>query len=130
MYALQARQVEDVIPWRTPLPLPRADRRVRGILHDRGRITTILGASPDCEQAEQLRIAICRTNRGYMGLPAGRTRCVNAVDVYGELAHRAVDDSSEGVVTFLDSAQIVADAAETSFPQSGRRGEGTAANPR
>jgi hypothetical protein len=106
-FALEAQQVEEVIAWRPPLPLPRADARVMGIIQDRGRIIMILTNPAGGEAATPLRIVVCRTHRGYLGLPAGRTRCVGAVKVYGDLVPKTVVDTSEGVVTFLDSARLV-----------------------
>ncbi|WP_437318250.1 chemotaxis protein CheW [Sorangium sp. So ce385] len=110
-FALRAQQVEEVIAWRTPLPLPRADPRVMGILQDRGRIIVIVSAPLAEPEAAPLRIVVCRTQRGYLGLPAGKTRCVAAVKVFGELAPKAVVDTSEGVVTFLDVLHLL-DASE------------------
>ncbi|XXX78425.1 chemotaxis protein CheW [Sorangium sp. So ce134] len=113
-FALRAQQVEEVIAWRTPLPLPRADPRVMGILQDRGRIIVIVSAPPTPlaePAAAPLRIVVCRTQRGYLGLPAGKTRCVAAVKVLGELVPKAVVDTGEGVVTFLDVSHLL-DAPE------------------
>ncbi|AUX29069.1 MULTISPECIES: chemotaxis protein CheW [Sorangium] len=110
-FALRAQQVEEVIAWRTPLPLPRADPRVMGILQDRGRIIVIVSAPLAEPAAAPLRIVVCRTQRGYLGLPAGKTRCVGAVQVFGELAPKAVVDTREGVVTFLDVIHLL-DASE------------------
>ncbi|AUX44264.1 chemotaxis signal transduction protein [Sorangium cellulosum] len=106
-FALRAQQVEEVIAWRVPLPLPRADPRVSGIIQDRGRIVVILSAPAGEPAVTPLRIVVCRTPRGYLGLPAGKTRCVAAVKVYGELVPGAVVDTSEGVVTFLDVTHLL-----------------------
>ncbi|WP_437690325.1 chemotaxis protein CheW [Sorangium sp. So ce176] len=109
-FALRAKQVEEVIAWRAPAPLPRVGPRVRGILQDRGRIVVIVSV-PLAEPAEApLRIVVCRTARGYLGLPAGKTRCVAAVEVFGELSPDVVVDTSEGKVTFLDVTHLL-DAA-------------------
>lgn len=110
-FALRAQQVAEVIAWRAPLPLPRADPRVMGILQDRGRIIVILSAPLAEPAAAPLRIVVCRTQRGYLGLPAGKTRCVAAVKVFGELVPKAVVDTSEGVVSFLDVTHML-DASE------------------
>ncbi|WP_437624276.1 chemotaxis protein CheW [Sorangium sp. So ce1151] len=115
-FALRALQVEEVIGWRTPSPLPRADARVMGILQDRGRIIVIVSAPLAGPAAAPLRIVVCRTPRGYLGLPAGKTRCVAAVKVFGELLPKAVVDTSEGVVTFLDVTHLL-DASEAAPQQ-------------
>ncbi|WP_433933607.1 chemotaxis protein CheW [Sorangium cellulosum] len=109
-FALRAQQVEEVIAWRAPAPLPRVGPRVLGILQDRGRVIVIVSALAG-PAAAPLRIVVCRTPRGYLGLPAGKTRCVPAVQVSGELAPGAVVDTSEGTVTFLDVTHLL-DAAE------------------
>ena len=57
--------------------------------------------------ATPLRIVVCRAPRGYLGLPAGKTRCVAAVKVFGEPVANAVVDTSEGAVTFLDATHLV-----------------------
>ncbi len=106
-FALRAQQVEEVIAWRAPLPLPRTDPRVMGIIQDRGRIVVIMSAPLADPAVTPLRIVVCRTQRGYLGLPAGKTRCVAAVKVYGELVPKAVVDTSEGVVTFLDVTHLL-----------------------
>ena len=109
-FALEAQQVEEVIAWRSPLPLPRADARVMGIIQDRGRIVVVLAPPRGREKETPHRMIICRTHRGYLGLPAGKTRCVASVKLYSELLPNTVMDTSEGVVTFLDSAALVAAA--------------------
>ncbi|WP_437677800.1 chemotaxis protein CheW [Sorangium sp. So ce131] len=106
-FALRAQQVEEVIAWRAPSPLPRTDPRVMGVLQDRGRIVVIVSVPLAEPTAPPRRIVVCRTQRGYLGLPAGNTRCVAAVEVYGELQPSAVVDTSEGAVTFLDVAQLL-----------------------
>jgi hypothetical protein len=107
-FALAAQQVEEVIAWRPPLPLPRTDARVMGILQDRGRIIAILENRISSVSETPLRVIICRTPRGYLGLPAGRTRCADSIKVYGDLAPNAVIDTSEGLFTFLDPVQLAA----------------------
>lgn len=110
-FALEARHVEEVIGWRRPFPLPRADRRVAGIIQDRGRIVVVLARPEDGDGARALRIIVCRTQRGYLGFCADKTRCVASVKVYGDLVSEAVLDTSEGVVTFLDPGRLVAVSA-------------------
>ena len=41
-YAVSAAQVAGVIPWRRPVPLPRSDPRVRGVIQDRGHIVVVM----------------------------------------------------------------------------------------
>lgn len=115
-FALKAQQVEEVIAWRDPLPLPRADPRVMGIIQDRGRIVVILSDPTGGSPAAPSRIVVCRTHRGYLGLPAGKTRCVAAVKIYGELVPKAVVDTSEGVVTFLDAVHLLASSEGPAQP--------------
>lgn len=129
-FALRAQQVEEVIAWRAPLPLPRTDPRVLGILQDRGRIIVIVSAALVEPAATPLRIVVCRAARGYLGLPAGKTRCVAAVKVFGEPAPNAVVDTSEGAVTFLDVAHLIdaPDAAPRPFAAA-REAQGIWSNP-
>ncbi|WP_437590959.1 chemotaxis protein CheW [Sorangium sp. So ce1000] len=128
-FALRAQQVEEVIAWRAPLPLPRADPRVMGILQDRGRIIVIVSAAL-APAATPLRIVVCRAARGYLGLPAAKTRCVAAVHVFGEPAPNAVVDTSEGAVTFLDVAHLLdaSDGAPRPFVAT-RRAQAIWSNP-
>ncbi|WP_437992479.1 chemotaxis protein CheW [Sorangium sp. So ce145] len=129
-FALRARQVEEVIAWRAPLPLPRTDPRVMGILQDRGRIIVIVSPVLAEPAATPLRIVVCRAARGYLGLPAGKTRCVAAVEVFGEPVPNAVVDTSEGAVTFLDVTHLVdaSDAAPRPFVTT-REAQGIWSNP-
>ncbi|WP_441288857.1 chemotaxis protein CheW [Sorangium sp. KYC3313] len=129
-FALRAQQVEEVIAWRAPLPLPRADPRVMGILQDRGRIIVIASPVLAEPEATPLRIVVCRAARGYLGLPAGKTRCVAAVEVFGEPAPNALVDTSEGAVTFLDAIHLVdaSDAAPRPFAAT-REAQGVWSNP-
>ncbi|WP_437532112.1 chemotaxis protein CheW [Sorangium sp. So ce726] len=129
-FALRAQQVEEVIAWRAPMPLPRTDPRVMGILQDRGRIIVIVSPVLAEPAATPLRIVVCRAARGYLGLPAGKTRCVAAIKVFGEPAPNAVVDTSEGAVTFLDVTHLVdaSDAAPRPFAAT-REAQGIWSNP-
>jgi chemotaxis signal transduction protein len=106
MYAVDAVHVDDVIPWRTPIPLPRSERHILGVVQDRGRIVVVL-ASPTASGEEgtggtATRILVCSTRRGCVGLPASATRAVGPVEMTQVPSPRAVLDTSAGVLTYLD----------------------------
>jgi chemotaxis signal transduction protein len=110
-YAVGATDVIGVIPWRTPVPLPRSDPRVRGVIQDRGRVVVLLyhptGEPAADESAEVTRIIICTTKRGYVGLPASVTLNVGAVRFAQEPHAPATVDSDVGALTYLDPTQYV-----------------------
>ena len=110
-YAMAAGDVEGVVPWRAPVPLPRADPRVRGVIQDRGRIVVLLahptGEPRSEEDAAVTRVVICPTAKGYVGLPASTTLRVGQVRFAREPHALATVDCEDGVVTFLEPAQYV-----------------------
>ena len=110
-YAVSAADVIGVIPWRTPVPLPRSDPRVRGVIQDRGRIVVLMyhptGEPAADESAEVTRIIICTTKRGYVGLPASVTLSVGPVRLAYEPHALTTLDSDAGALTYLDPTQYV-----------------------
>jgi hypothetical protein len=99
---------------------------VSGIIQDRGRIVVILSDPTGGWSDVPSRIVVCRTQRGYLGLPAGKTRCVGAVKIYGELVPKAVVDTSEGVVTFLDAVHLLASSEGPAQPSAASSDRGRA----
>jgi chemotaxis signal transduction protein len=111
-FGVDARQVEGVIAWREPVPLPRGAASVLGVIQDRGRIVTVLrhptGAGGDAPSAALLRIVVCSTPRGHLGLPAASARSVGSVELVDEPHHCAVVEGSAGALTFLDAEALAA----------------------
>lgn len=107
-YAVSAGRVAGVIPWRDPVPLPRSNPRVSGVIQDRGRIVVMmvhpLGEGTEEANAECRRIVICESERGYVGLPASSTVTVGSIQFAHEPNPMGTVDSSVGVVTYLDPA--------------------------
>jgi hypothetical protein len=111
-FAVEAARVESVIPWRDPVPLPRATTEMAGVIQDRGRIVTVLqhpaGVAGAARGELPRRILVCPTGRGHVGLPATSTRLVGEVELRGALASGAIVDSSVGALTFVDPEALVA----------------------
>ena len=105
-YAIAAANIESVVPWKAPVPVPGADARVGGVIQDRGRIVVVMThptGRPDAKaQGEPRRVIICATPRGRVGLPASTTDAVAAVPLLSEPAAFSVHDSKIGPFTYLD----------------------------
>jgi hypothetical protein len=110
-YALRAADVVGVIPWRTPVPLPRSDPRVGGVIQDRGRIVVLMahptGEPRTAGEFDPVRVIICPTECGYVGLPATATLLVGPVRYRSEPQPLETVDTDSGPVTFLDPARYV-----------------------
>lgn len=106
LYGLPAGCVDGVVTWKLPAPVPGSDRRVRGVLQDRGRIVVLMvhptGRSDRDAPRDAKRIVICQTPRGLIGLPATSTRAVGPVELNVEPTPFAVHDSKLGPFTYLD----------------------------
>ena len=104
-YAVAAEQVDAVVSWREPAPIPGAPAHIRGVIQDRGRIVVLL-AHPNGQATrdttEQRRVIICKTERGFLGLPATVTNSVASVQLREELTRTSLHDSAFGPFTFLD----------------------------
>jgi chemotaxis signal transduction protein len=111
LYAIPAGCVESVIPWRAPVPMPGVDRRVLGVIQDRGRIVVLMahptGRGDRAVATESKRIVICATPRGNVGLPATSTSAVGPVELTAEPTPFALHDSSLGPFTYLDPTLYV-----------------------
>jgi chemotaxis signal transduction protein len=112
LFGVEAHQVDTVIAWREPVPLPRGAASVLGVIQDRGRIVTVLrhptGTAGRTSAAALLRIVVCGTPRGHLGLPAASARTVGSVELLEEPRHGAVVDGSAGALTFLDADTLAA----------------------
>jgi chemotaxis signal transduction protein len=111
LYGIPAACVEGVIPWKAPVPIPGADRRVQGVIQDRGRIVVLMahptGRSDREASPESKRIVICATPRGNVGLPATSTNAVGPVELAVEPTPFALHDSRLGPFTYLDPTMYV-----------------------
>jgi len=97
LFGVDSVRVDAVIPWRAPMPVPGASPAVRGVVQDRGRIVTVLWdpeARPRAEESLPIRIVVCSTRRGLLGLPASATRAVGPV-------------SSEEALTWIDPDAVL-----------------------
>lgn len=105
-YAIAAANIESVVPWKDPVPIPGADARVGGVIQDRGRIVVVMahptGRADAKAGGDPRRVVICTTPRGRVGLPASTTDAVAAVPLLSEPAAFSVHDSKIGPFTYLD----------------------------
>ncbi len=110
-YAIRAVDVVGVIPWRAPVPLPRSDPRVSGVIQDRGRIVVLMahptGEPRTAGEVAIVRVIICSTEYGYVGLPASATLRVGAVRYASDPQALSTVDTDVGPVTFLDPGRYV-----------------------
>jgi chemotaxis signal transduction protein len=116
-YAVPARCVAGVVPWKAPAPVPGAPPEVRGVIQDRGQIVTVLaepGGKAAPERADPLRIIVCSTPRGLLGLPASATRAVRTERFGAEPVARTVYDTAGGAYTFIDPSLLVERSAPSS----------------
>lgn len=105
-FAVEARRVESVVPWKPPSRIPGADARVQGVIQDRGRIVVVMahpaGVTPGPNPPEGKRIVVCNTARGHIGLPATNARAVGAFSLSVEPTPLSVHDSPLGAFTYLE----------------------------
>jgi chemotaxis signal transduction protein len=105
-FAVEARRVESVVPWKPPSRIPGTDSRVHGVIQDRGRIVVVMahpaGITPGPNPPDGKRIVVCSTARGHIGLPATTARAVGAFSLRVEPTPLSVHDSPLGAFTYLD----------------------------
>jgi chemotaxis signal transduction protein len=110
-YAIPAGCVEGVVPWKSPVAMPQAHARVRGVIQDRGQIVVLMahptGRADASEAGQAKRIIICSTPRGKIGLPAFATNTVGSVELMSDPAPFAVHDSKLGPFMYLDPTRYV-----------------------
>jgi chemotaxis signal transduction protein len=107
LFGVPADAVDGVVGWVKPSPLPAVSSRIQGIVHDRGRVVTVLhrpDADPPAEHENPKRLVLCRTERGLLGLPAVQTRSIASVELAG--ASGALVDSSEGPLVLVDPEEL------------------------
>ena len=108
-YAVRAGCVDGVVPWKAPSPVPGAGTRVRGVVQDRGRIVTVLAhpaGRATTPSSDPLRIIVCETPAGLVGLPASATRAVSSAEFAAEPVANGVYDLPSGACTFIDPTRL------------------------
>jgi CheW-like protein len=108
-YAVRAGSVDGVVPWKAPSPVPGAGARVRGVVQDRGRIVTVLShpaGRATTPSSDPLRIIVCDTPAGLVGLPASATRAVFSAEFATDPVANGVYDLPTGACTFIDAARL------------------------
>ncbi len=105
-FAVEARRVESVVPWRSPSRIPGTDSRVHGVIQDRGRIVVVMshpaGVTPGPNPPEGKLIVVCSGSRGHVGLPATSARAVGNFSLGSEPSQLSVHDSTFGAFTYVD----------------------------
>jgi hypothetical protein len=104
LFGVDASDVDAVVSWTEPVPLPRGGTAVLGVVQDRGRIVSVLRHPSGAERSgddEPRRIVICRTRSGLLGLPASSTRAIAPVAIFGEVIPGGVVDTGAGTLTYI-----------------------------
>lgn len=105
-FAVEARRVESVVPWRAPSRIPGTDSRVHGVIQDRGRIVVVMahpaGVTPGPNPPDGKLIVVCSGARGHVGLPATSARAVGNFSLASEPSQLSVHDSTFGAFTYVD----------------------------
>lgn len=105
-FAVEARRVESVVPWKSPSRIPGTDSRVHGVIQDRGRIVVVMahpaGVTPGPNSPEGKLIVVCSSSRGHIGLPATSARAVGNFSLASEPSQLSVHDSTFGAFTYVD----------------------------
>lgn len=105
-FAVEARRVESVVPWKAPSRIPGTDARVHGVIQDRGRIVVVMahpaGVTPGPNPPEGKLIVVCSSSRGHVGLPATSARTVGNFSLASEPSQLSVHDSTFGAFTYVD----------------------------
>lgn len=109
-YCVKAHDVDAVVAWRTTTPLPGASEAIHGVVQDKGRVVTVLHhphAASELARGEQpLRVLVCPTPQGFVGLPATRTVGIESVDVVAGAENGSVVETSAGPATLLVVAEV------------------------
>ena len=112
MFGVKAQDVDTVIAWRAPSPLPQSGTNLWGVLQDKGRVVAVLAEPIESENPKLpetcKRILICSTPSGLVGLPATTTRGVEVIKMDEEAIHATVIDSEQGALTYLEPEKLVA----------------------
>jgi chemotaxis signal transduction protein len=105
-FAVEARRVESVVPWKAPARIPGTDTRVHGVIQDRGRIVVVMahpaGITAGPNPPAPKRIVVCNSARGHIGLPATSARAVGGFALASEPTPLSVHDSALGAFTYLE----------------------------
>lgn len=111
LMGVPASTVDAVIGWRTPSRLPCATVGIAGVVQDRGRVVTVLesplATSAPPSGATPHRLIVCKTKKGFVGIPAEATRAVGTVYLAIEPISGEPIDSSEGPLTVVDPTYLV-----------------------
>lgn len=101
-----------MVAWHEPVKLPGGHPRIRGVLQDRGRVVTVLqhpfdGSDPPAPTDERpLRILVCSTPQGHLGIVASQTFEIETLTLAGEPSHGTTIETSRGPATFAASDAI------------------------
>lgn len=105
-FAVEARRVESVVPWRTPSRIPGTDARVYGVIQDRGRIVVVMAhpaaIMPTAKPPAGKLIVVCSSVRGHIGLPATSARAVGNFSLASVPVQLSVHDSPLGAFAYVD----------------------------
>ncbi len=127
-FVVEAHFVDTGIGWREPVLVPRAGTPLRGVIQDRGRIVAVLahptGGSGSASAAQPLRIVVCRTPHGFVGLPATSARTVCEVELRGPVSAGGVVDTSAGLLTLIDPEELARRLVADAGPRSALRPDG------
>lgn len=102
-FGVAASDVDAVVAWVEPVPLPRAGGPIRGVVQDRGRVVPVLrhpSWGEPLDQEDPRRIIVCRTSSGLLGIPATTTRAIAATAILGELVPGVIE-TDQGTLTFV-----------------------------
>jgi len=110
-FAIRAREVDSIIPWVEPSPLPRSAERVLGVVQDRGRLVVVFAQEP--KDVHPSRLIVCTSSRGLVGLGATETHAVGPVRIHAaSIEDDRPVDSEAGVLTLVRPDDLVKRARE------------------
>jgi len=108
-FGIEARHVEGVIAYRPPAPIPQGNPGLRGVVQDTGRIISVLGhpaARAHVGGERVVRIVVCSSSKGLLGLPATGTSGVQSLSLAQIPDFLDVIDTPGGAITWLEPDQV------------------------
>lgn len=109
VFGVLARDVSNVITWRAPAPIPQAGPQVLGLVQDAGRIVVVArhpSSSASAAPTKPMRIVICETRHGLLGLPATTARTVENVALPRVPSHGELFESPAGAAVYVEPERL------------------------
>ncbi len=86
------------------MPIPESPSNALGVVQDRGRLVVV--TKPLVSDAKTLRLVVCISSAGFVGIPATTTRSVGSITLLSEYVLGEPVMTNDGTITILDIEKI------------------------